>query len=154
MAKKVLTITNALVRLHEGDTEPPNWNTLPASFACQVTEASITSTPVTVTVPATFCEGETETVGKSRWTVNLSGLQDWTDANGLSQFLFDEETKPGWVQISMPTNTAGDSVAVATAKVRFVAGDFGGPANDPLLFSVSMPCQAKPTITQATVAGP
>lgn len=154
MPKKVLQITDATVRLAEGETKPADWETIQPSFTCQVTAASIEATPVTVTVPATFCEGETEIVGRSRWTLNLEGLQDWTDAAGLSMFLFENETKPGWAQVVMPTGDPGDPIATAEVPIRFVAGSFAGPANDPLAFSVAMPCQAKPTITAGTVPAP
>jgi hypothetical protein len=67
-------------------------------------------------------------------------------------FLFTNDTKEGWVQLSIPTQDTGDLIAVAVAHVRFVAGSFAGEAGTPLLFDVVLPVQEKPAISQATVA--
>lgn len=152
MAKTVLTITDAIVQMAVGATEPVSWPAVTDSFECQVVEARIRAEQSRQTAPATFCTGETDRIGLSKYTVELTGLQDWTLSTGLSVFLMDNDAADGWIRISMPTNASGDDVAVAVVPVQFAAGDFGGPAGSPLQFSVSMPCQAAPTITQSTLA--
>jgi hypothetical protein len=107
-----------------------------------------------VTVPATYCEGETEENALSKWAVTLAGLQDWNaDADSVSMFLFDNDAAAGWIQIVIPDVTgSGNDIATATAPVTFAAGAFSGPAGTPLVFSTTLPCKAKPEIVKSSVA--
>jgi hypothetical protein len=117
-----------------------------------VTTAQVNATPNLQEVPATFCQAATQVPAATSYELALSGLQDWTVADGLSMFLFDNDTKEGWVQVSMPTQDVGDAIATAECHVRYVAGSFGGPAGSPLTFDVVLPCQEKPTIVAGTAA--
>ena len=152
----VITITDSIVKMSVGDTEPPDWDAATGveTFSCQVATAAINATPNLADVPATFCQPATQVPAASSYEVAITALQDWTDVAGLSMFLFDNETKLGWVQLSIPTNDVGDAIAVATAQVRFVAGSFGGEAGTPLQFDVVLPVQGRPAIAQATVPTP
>lgn len=148
-----ITITDALARFALGPTVPPDWTAgTVEAFSCQVTTAQINATPNLVEVPATWCQGATQTAAASSFELALSGLQDWTVADGLSMFLWENDTREGWVQLSIPTSETGDPIAVAVCHVRFVAGSFGGAAGSPLTFDATFPCQEKPTITPGTAA--
>jgi len=156
MSKVVLQITDATVKFNLGPVDTPpiagDWTTPDVDASCQVTTAAVVANPVTQTAPATFCEGETDIVGKSKWQVDLAGLQDITESTGISMWLFEHETEAAWVQIIGPTNETGDKIITIVAPVRIQAGNLLGPAGTPLDFSVSLPAQAKPTVTHSVVA--
>lgn len=153
MAKMVMLITDATVKLSLGSTEPVDWAVVD-DYKCQVTEASINMQEQTATAAATYCEGETDIARPSKWTVTLAGLQDWNaDADSVSMFLFDNDAAAGWIQIAIPDVTgSGNDIATATAPVTLRAGQFSGPAGSPLTFSTTLPCSAKPEIVKSTVA--
>lgn len=149
MPKNAIVITDGTVKFVLGAAAPVWTGAVDAS--CQIISAAVTVSPVTSTAAATFCEGETDVVGNSKWNVELSGLQDVTEATGVSMFLFTNDAALGWVQIVGPDkDAAGQKKVTVEAKVRFVAGDILGAAGSPLEFSCTMPCQQKPTVVQAT----
>ena len=150
MPKMVVQITDATVLFSLGEAKPADWTTPDVDASCQVTSAAVVANPVTATAPATFCEGETDVVGKSKWQIDLAGLQDVTDPDGLSMFLFENETAAAWVQIKGPNDEAGAPNVTIEAPVRLQAGNLLGDAGTPLEFTASMPCQAKPTVTHGT----
>ena len=153
MAKAVMIITDGTVKMSLGSTVPPDWTAVD-DFKCQVSEASISVSEQTATAAATYCEGETDIVRPSKWSVTLAGLQDWNaDTDSVSMFLFDNDAAAGWIQIAIPDVTGtGNDIATATAPVTFRAGQFAGPAGAPLEFSTTLPCSAKPTIVKSSVA--
>lgn len=154
MSATILRVTDAVVQFALGEDEPTSW-TGEDSYECQVIEARIQASQVTTTAPATYCQGETDSLGLSKFSVVLQHLQDWTVAKasgGLSQFLWDNDAAVGWVRISIPTNESGDAVGVAVANVQFSAADFSGPAGTPLEATTTLPCLAKPEITTTTVS--
>lgn len=152
MPKHVMMITDSVVKMAVGATEPVDWATVDA-FSCQVTEASINAQAMTVTVPDTYCEGETDENKLSKWSVTLAGLQDWNaDTDSVSMFLFDNDAAAGWLQIVIPRQGSGEDIATATVPVTFAAGTFSGPAGQPLVFSTTLACKAKPTIVKSTVS--
>ena len=153
MSKHVIQITDSTVKIAVGATEPADWAVVDA-YSCQVTEATINAQEQTATVPATYCEGETDIARPSKYTVTLAGLQDWNaDADSVSMFLFDNDAAAGWIQIAIPDVTgAGSDIATATAPVTIRAGQFSGPAGTPLVFSTTLPCSAKPEIVKSTVS--
>jgi hypothetical protein len=153
MAKLVMLITDATVKIATGSTEPADWSVVD-DFKCQVTEASIGVQEQTATAAATYCEGETDHARPSKWNITLAGLQDWNaDADSVSMFLFDNDANPGWIQIAIPDVTGtGNDIATATAPITIRAGQFSGPAGTPLVFSTTLPCSAKPEIVKSTVA--
>jgi hypothetical protein len=152
----ILTITDAVCLFALGDTEPADWTDVAVeAFTCQVTTAQINATPNLNEVPATWCQPATQVPAATSYALDLAGLQDWTVAAGLSMFLLANDAKPGWVQLSMPTQDPGDPIATATVQVRYVAGSFGGAAGAPLTFEASFPVQGKPDVVAGTVpAGP
>lgn len=150
MPAVVLTITDADCLFALGATEPPDWTTGGEDFRCQVTKAQLVAAPELADVPATFCQAATQVPGVTGYTLELSGLQDWTEADGLSMFLFTNDAAEGWVKVTLPTKASGAKTASVIAHVRFVAGAFGGEAGTPLTFDATFPVQGKPDVTQAT----
>jgi len=121
-----------------------------ADYSCQVSSAAINGTPNLNDVPATFCAPAAQVPAATSWELVLTFLQDWTDPDGLSFFLFDNDTAEADFSVSLV-----DALApVATGTCRLVAGPYGGDAGVPAVGTVNLPCQDKPTITKpaATVA--
>ena len=147
MARVVLTISDAEVRF--GEAPAAGVAVDPATltdYRCQVTQAVITATANTVTVPATFCEPESERTSPSSFSLDLEGLQDWGAADpSLSEWLFlmDGET----AAFGLFLDGSEDPRASGVCSVS--AGDFGGPAGEVLVFSQSFPILGRPTITKA-----
>lgn len=151
MAKTVLRIVNGIVKLNVGATEPANWSSVTTAFQAQIVSGAFTVTDLSATADMTFSEPETDTVMPGKWALEIDGLQDWTEATGLSVFLYTNEAAAGWAWVQLPATGTGTKVSIAKAPIQFRAGAFGGKAGDPLAFTVSLPCQAKPTITQSTL---
>lgn len=154
MPKIALTITDATCQFALGETEPPDWDAVSGitDASCQVSSAAVVATPVTAQAAATFCEGATDLVGKSKWAIQVEGLQDVTTAAGVSMFLFTNDASAGWVHLVGVNTEAGATLVDIVAPVTFAAGNLLGPAGaDPLTFSATLPCKAKPTVTHSAV---
>lgn len=140
MASTVISIQNATVKFADDVT---GIATAP-DFKCQVLSAAIQANPKTETVPATFCGAEFERPKQTGWALALSYLQDWgVTPDGLSQYLFDNDTVLKYFEISLGDDAPGMK---ATGECYIVAGPYGGDAQTPLQGDVSMPCPAKPII--------
>ena len=112
-------------------------------FQCQVTEAAINATPNLQTVPATFCEPESQSPAATGFELAVTWLQDWTaPGGGLSKYAFDNDTLTKWFSLKLDTGET-----VATGQTRIVAGAFGGAAGTPLSTSTTWPLASKPNIT-------
>ena len=150
MPAVVNTIVNGTAKFSLGATKPPNWTTGTSDFSCQVTETELLPTANTVDVPATYCQGAASTAGLSSWELRLAGLQDLTESAGMSMFMFTNDAKVGWVQVVGPTvGTAASKLFTIEAPVTFLAANMLGAAGAPLTFEVTIPCSAKPTLTQS-----
>jgi hypothetical protein len=114
-----------------------------------VTTAGITASPNLVTIPATGCEGQTQQPAASSYALALAWLQDWGQAESLSQFLWDNDTEETQFSIALDSDP---TFPVASGTVRVVAGSYGGDFAQPLTSSVTLPCQGKPTIAPGTMA--
>jgi hypothetical protein len=133
MSKTAIVVRNAVITL--GPT------TGGVSCECQITQASVNSTPNMITIPATGCEGQTQQPGKSSYDVQLQGLQDWDQLSSISQFLWDNAGT--LVPFSIALDTAAD-MPVATGECWIVEGAYGGDFAAPLTFHVTLPCDTKP----------
>lgn len=139
----VIVITNAKLML--GDTAAdvtPGTGTGDA-FECQVTSAAINANANLQTVPATFCNAESQAPAATGWELALTWLQDWTVADGLSFYAFANDTLQKFFSLTLNDQTT----PVATGEVRIVAGAYGGDAATPLTATSTWPLVAKPTIT-------
>ena len=143
-APTVITITNGKLTLADTQADLVAGG---ESFECQVTEASINATPNLQTVPATFCEPESQAPAATGYELAITWLQDWTlAAGGLSMYAFENDTKTKWFSLTLE----GANDPVATGQVRLVAGSFGGPAGTPLTATATWPLAGKPNITPGT----
>lgn len=139
-APTVIVITNGTLTLADSQAE---LTSSPLNFECQVTEAAINATPNLQTVPATFCEPESQSPAATGYELAVTWLQDWTaPGGGLSNYVFVNDTLTKWFRLSLDTGET-----IAEGQVRLVAGAFGGAAGTPLTASATWPCASKPTIT-------
>lgn len=146
-APTVIQITNGTLTLADTEAE---LETGGENFECQVTSAAINATPNLQTVPATFCEPESQSPSSTGYELAVTWLQDWTaPGGGLSYYAFQNDTLTKWFSLSLDT---GETVAIG--QTRIVAGSFGGDAGTPLTSSTTWPLASKPNITVPAAAIP
>jgi hypothetical protein len=150
---KVLIITDATVALGPAPaTGQPIVAASLIDFKCQITRAEITSTGNASTTDraATYCApaSETQVPKASSFALALEGFQDWTDAAGVSAWLFqnDATTRAFALFLDKQTNPS------ATGLVVVQAGNFAGLPQEPLTFTVELPIQGYPDIKGPTGA--
>ena len=147
MPRSVIVISNGSLKLADDEA---GLATATDSYECQVIEAAINAAPNLSTVPATWCEGESQSPGKTGWELAITWLQDWRDpGGGLSGYAFVNDTLPKWFELKFDK---ADTTPVATGQAYVVAGSFGGASPDPLQASSTWPLLAKPDITMPAVA--
>ncbi len=118
-----------------------------STLSCQVTSGALNATPNTTddVTAATFCSPEetTTSVGVTSYTLDVAILQDPQIADGVSAWLFENDTKEAFFYLGL----AGDGVPPASiGRVRVVAGAFGGDARVTLVATMTLPVVAKPDI--------
>jgi len=144
MARTVIVITDANLKI--ADTQA-GLATAP-DFQCQVSSAAVNAAPNSQTVPATFCEGESQVPAATGWELALTWLQDWTlSAAGtppsLSQYAFDHDTELVWFSLSL----TDQATPLCEGQAYVVAGSYGGDAGVPLTATAVWPCAGKPAVT-------
>jgi hypothetical protein len=117
-----------------------------AGWVCQVTAGALTPEPSTTTsdVPATFCSPArtTPTPGETAYTLDASFLQDPHIRNGLSRYLFENDTLEAYFLLGLD----GGVPPRAIGRVRIQAGAIGGEARTTLTTDISLPLSRKPQI--------
>lgn len=113
-------------------------------YSCPVTRAEFTNTP-NILEANTLC-GPASAVGRTKYALELEGLQDWFETSSLAAFLFNNEGEEAEVTVTWESPDETDSVE-AVATVRLVSPGFGGAAEELAVFSVSLPVDGKPVIT-------
>src|SRR4029079_3680589 len=98
------------------------------AYECQITSAVISAEVAFTTIPASGCEGATQSPGAPSYVLTLDWLQDWSaPGGGLSQWAESHAGQPAWVELT--PNTA-DAATKATGPVTVSPGDFGGTFGD------------------------
>lgn len=117
-----------------------------AHWVCQVTSAALNASPNAndVTVPATFCQASVVVPqpGETSYSLDAEFLQDPIILNGLSEYLFTNDTLEAYFLLGLN----GGAAPQAVGRCRLIAGSFGGPARENLTATVSLPCSRKPSI--------
>jgi hypothetical protein len=115
-------------------------------WVCQVTSGALTPEPSTTTsdVPATFCSPArtTPTPGETGYTLDASFLQDPHIRQGLSRYLFENDTLEAYFLLGLD----GINPPKAIGRVRIQAGAIGGEARTTLTTDISLPLSRKPQI--------
>lgn len=149
MTTTVIEVDKAEVRFGDCPTSGPLDPDTLTDFSCQVTRAEISASGQTSTTaaPRPFCGAIADTVSTrpSSFTLNLDALQDWTDAAGLSAFLFKYDATKKCFAVYL----AGAEHPSATGRVVVVAGAFGGIAETALTSSLTMQIDGYPDIKDA-----
>jgi hypothetical protein len=112
------------------------------SFECQVTNAAVSMAANPITVPATGCEGATTRQGAPTYGLHVEWLQDWGNAESLSQFLWDNALEDATFELSVGV----DPIPVASGTCQLVPGEYGGDFANPLTATADMSVSGKPTI--------
>jgi hypothetical protein len=116
------------------------------AWSCQVTSAALEASANTndVTVPATFCQASTivPQPGVTSYSLNGEFLQDVNVDDGLSRFLFENDTEEAYFYLGLD----GEVPPFAIGRVRLIAGSFGGPARENLTSTLALPLSRKPDV--------
>jgi hypothetical protein len=119
------------------------------SVECQVSEATVKFDTTTSTIK-TLCE-ETDLATSEKATLTLAGYQDFTEAEGLCNFLWDNALKAAAFTIT-GTDAAGNEAALV-GSMQCRRPPFGPQADDAAKFSIDIPVIGIPDLT-VTPAGP
>jgi len=114
------------------------------TFSKAVTSAAFEGASSIVTFKGGTPDAKYSQVVPTQYTFNLTAAQDWTTANSLSRYLYDNDGKSAIVEY-----TPVEGGPKFTANVTLVAPSIGGAVDAYATFTVSMPCDAKPTISAA-----
>jgi hypothetical protein len=143
MARTVITINNPILRI--ADTEAGL--ATGTAYQCQVENAKIVATANYQTIPATGCDGASQSAGQTSFALVIQWLQDWTAPGGMSKYAFDNDATIKWVEFQLDA-----AVPAVTAKgpVSIASGSYGGNFGDGTHADsdqMTWPYQQKPTIT-------
>jgi hypothetical protein len=109
---------------------------------CQVSEATVAFDVTTATIKTLCGENELATAEKGKLT--LAGYQDYTEAAGLCNFLWENALKQGSFEIT-GTDAAGNT-ATLTGNLQVRRPPFGPQADDAAKFSLDMPLIGLPAL--------
>jgi hypothetical protein len=148
MARTVITINNPVLKIADDEAGLA----LGTAYQCQVQNAKIVATANYQTVPATGCDGPSQSAGKTSFALQIQWLQDWTDAAGLSKYAYDNDASVKWVEFQLD---AAIPEVVATGPVTITCGSYGGNFGDGTHADsdqMTWPYQQKPDITAPAAA--
>lgn len=97
-------------------------------------------------IPATYGAGAAQSAAASSWAVQLSILQDWGKAASVSEFLWDHDGSLVWFS-HVPSGTTEGSMK---GSCYAVSGGWGGDADENWVDDLTLPCDVKPTFTEAS----
>jgi hypothetical protein len=116
---------------------------------CQVSEATVAFDTTTATIKTLCAENEVTTAEKGKLT--LAGYQDFTVADGLCKFLWDNALAQAAFIIT-GTDTEGN-IATLTGAMQCRRPPFGPTADDAAKFSIDMPIIGIPDLVVTPGAG-
>ena len=111
-------------------------------FANQVTKARLVPDTPIQTLRTLVPDGVVQDVDSTVWTLELSGVQDWTNTTGIADALNDANGTQVTV-ILAPQNTTGK--VTATVSVIALPVEFGGEQGNFRTFEVELPVVGAPT---------
>jgi hypothetical protein len=115
------------------------------SVECQVSEATVAFDVSTSTIK-TLC-GENERATSEKGKLTLAGYQDFTKADGLCKFLWDNALKTATFEI-VGTDDDGN-LAPLTGEMECRRPPFGPQADDAAKFSLDIPVIGIPGLVVA-----
>ena len=121
-----------------------------ADFQGQVSTAAVeVEAGDTVTYPV--LDGTVPSnVGPPTYALHIVAAQDWTATSGLANVLWNNDgaTATFWLN-AYGVSTASASQPAVTGTVTLVAPTYGGEVQTYAELDVTLPCQAKPTLSTA-----
>lgn len=122
------------------------------NFRCQITSGKLTPSKQVSRRDraATFCAAASSTVsaGQSTYALDLAFFQDAHVRDGLSSFLFQNDTLEAYFLLGVGNGALVPPRAIG--RVKIVAGGFGGEARADLTDSISLDVVRKPDIVFGT----
>ena len=137
---------------------PPAVILMPAQFTvtvdtisceCQVSEATAAFDVTTATIKTLCGEAELATAEKGKLT--LAGYQDFTEADGVCNFLWEHTLETATFEIT-GTDQAGATATLA-GSMQCRRPPFGPTADDAAKFSIDIPIIGVPTLTVTPAGG-
>jgi hypothetical protein len=113
---------------------------------CQVSEATVAFDVTTATIK-TLCE-ESDLATSEKGKMTLAGYQDFTEASGLCNFLWEHSLESAAFVI-VGTDAAGN-VATLTGNMQCRRPPFGPQADDAAKFSLDIPIIGIPDLVVTT----
>lgn len=117
------------------------------AFTCQITEGKLTPSKQssTVDVPATLCAPAQSIPqpGATLFSLDLSFLQDATVRDGISSFLYQNDTLEAYFLLAL---NAGVAAPRAVGRCNLHAAGFGGAPRANLIDQVSFDVKYRPDI--------
>jgi hypothetical protein len=111
-------------------------------YANQFTKARLVPDTPVQTLRTLVPDGIVQDVDSAVWTLELSGAQDWTAAQGLARYLHDHHGET--VEVVLTPKASGVS---ATFDVLCMSVEFGGEQGNWATFEVTLPVQGTPEFT-------
>jgi hypothetical protein len=117
------------------------------NFGCQITSGKLTASKQSTTTerPATFCAagGSTSQAQDTTYTLDLEFLQDATVRDGISAFLYANDTEEAFFLLALNDGTTPPR---AVGRVNLHAAGFGGAPRANLTDTVSFDVKGKPDV--------
>jgi hypothetical protein len=121
-----------------------------ADYSCSVTSLRLVPT-AKINEVSTLC-GNKASVGRTRWNMEIGGLQDYHQATSLSMFLTANEGTIADASIVWVSTEDDTYEATADCEVRLVAVEFGGAADEVATWTVSLPVEGTPVLDNYNVS--
>lgn len=112
------------------------------SIECQMSAATLTSTPNLTDVPKTGCYPPTSIVGDPTYALEVAWIQDWSDTSGLSAMAHAYNGLTKFVSFLLD---ATDATTVVTAQVTVAEGQYGGTFGGLAVATATWPIVGTPT---------
>lgn len=134
--------------IHFADSEAGLGAGQDATF--QITSFVVSHSPQSITVPATYGAGASDSLASTKYALDIEYLQDWgVNATSFAEYLWDNEAATKWFSIE-PTGDV-DTVTGMVGQVIIPGTDYGGKADETWIAQVSCPCVEKPELVADTV---
>lgn len=134
-----------------GLTNPPTLD-----GTCEVSSFDLQVSPNTISIPASFCADGYDDVGSVTQSLVLTVLCDWSDADSLAWFLWDNSGAEGYVKVVKAPAATGKPGW--TAHVRFVKPPITLATGAAAVATVTLPVfevvPEKPTVAVAAASAP
>lgn len=133
------------------DTEADLATTPDSDASCQVSSAAITPVENSSDLPGTMCDPKGTIALPSGATLDVTFLQDWSQAAGFCWYAADHDAVELWFKFDLgPDPTVGTPPSY-TGQVTLRRPQYGGDSGAPLEATVSYPTRnlvgTKPTTT-------